>query len=98
LVGVYGLRISPISFWGPEQELLPDNIRKRRRILASAEKQRIAFGNLVEMIIGQKDAAERVRQLGRWTSIMEGKKSSFLWAEGQRFWVIRGPQLYINFY
>jgi len=47
---------------GPEQELLPDGISMRRRIVASEKKQRLAFRRLVEMILGQKEAAERVRQ------------------------------------
>lgn len=48
---------------GPKQELLPDDISRRRRIAASAEKQRLAFGWLVETILGQKVTAERVRQV-----------------------------------
>jgi len=52
----------PYIILGPEQELLPDDISWRRRIVASAEKQRLAFGRLVETIFGQKEAAERVRQ------------------------------------
>jgi len=31
------------------------------RIVASVEKQRPAFGRLVETILGQKEAAKRVR-------------------------------------
>jgi len=53
----------PDIILGPYQELLPDDISRRRWIVASVEKQRLAFGRLVESILGQKEAAERVKQV-----------------------------------
>lgn len=49
---------------GPEQELLPDDIARRRWVEASAENQRLSFGRMVETILGQKENAERTRQTG----------------------------------
>jgi len=78
----------PDIILGPEQELLPVDILRRRRIVASAENQRLAFGRLVETILGQKETAERVRQARyEWEN-----KKCFLWGKGQHYWVVRGPQ------
>jgi len=33
-------------------------------IEVAADKQRIAFGRMVETILGEKEAAERIRQAG----------------------------------
>jgi len=48
------LKDVPDIILGPEKVLLPDDVSSRRRIVASAEKQRLAFGRLVETILGQK--------------------------------------------
>ncbi|KAL4142468.1 hypothetical protein QTP88_004922 [Uroleucon formosanum] len=52
----------PDIILGPEQELLPDDACRRRRIEAMAEEQRLAFGRMVEAILGRKESAERARQ------------------------------------
>ncbi|CAI6371807.1 unnamed protein product [Macrosiphum euphorbiae] len=52
----------PDIILGPEQELLPDAASRRRRIEAMAEGLRLAFGRMVEAILGRKEDAERVRQ------------------------------------
>jgi len=54
----------PDIILGPEQELLPDDMARRRRIEASADKQWIAFGRMVETMFGLKETAERIRQAG----------------------------------
>jgi len=54
----------PDIILGPDQELLPDDMSRRRRIEALADKQRIAFGKMVETILGLKEEAERFRQAG----------------------------------
>jgi len=36
----------------------------RRRIEAAADKQRLAFGRIVETILGEKEATEHIRQAG----------------------------------
>lgn len=63
LVGVCGPRryVSDI-IPEPEQELLPDDVSKRWQIEASVEKQRLAFGRLMETILGKRETAERVMQ------------------------------------
>ena len=52
----------PDIILGPEQELLPDDAFRRRRIEAMAERQRLAFGKMVEAILGRKENAEWDRQ------------------------------------
>jgi len=52
----------PDIILGPEQELLPDDMLKRRRIESSAERLRLAFGRMVETMFGQQEVVERVRQ------------------------------------
>ncbi|KAL4103526.1 hypothetical protein QTP88_018889 [Uroleucon formosanum] len=52
----------PDIILGPEQELLPDDASRRRRIETMAEGLRLAFGRMVEAILGRKEDAERVRQ------------------------------------
>ncbi|KAL4090895.1 hypothetical protein QTP88_025653 [Uroleucon formosanum] len=52
----------PNIILGPEQELLLDDASRRRRIEAMAEGLRLAFGRIVEAILGRKEDTERVRQ------------------------------------
>lgn len=52
----------PNIILGPEQELLPDDVLRRRRIEASEDKQRITFGKMVETSLRQEEATERNRQ------------------------------------
>lgn len=54
----------PEIILGPEQELLPDDTVRRQRVEASAENQRLAFGRMVESILGRKEDEERTRQAG----------------------------------
>ncbi|KAL4121031.1 hypothetical protein QTP88_013616 [Uroleucon formosanum] len=49
----------PDIILGPEQELLPDDASRRRRIETMAEGLRLAFGRMVEAILGRKEDAER---------------------------------------
>jgi len=54
----------PDIILGVEQELFPDDMSRRRQIEEETDKQRLAFGKMVETIIWEMKAAELIRLAG----------------------------------